>query len=260
MSYKPILFSTPMVQAILEGRKSMTRRVVKGRYDKERQRFARMGLFAAVGIRNGLWHGLSPEGIPFVNDEIEQPRFQPGDILWVRETWVPYAGVNCACKYYGYECKCEPYWYRADPSMNFANECEPPEDRMRWHPSMFMPKAACRIFLRVDAVFAERLQDISEADAIREGITYTDFGMNTHQGKMSVDGGVTFHDLKPEHYPGYHAGDVTGPDECHAFARFAFAHLWENINGKGKYSWDTNPWVWVIEFTRVEKPEGWPCP
>ena len=206
MSSKPILFSGPMVRAILEGRKTMTRRVMKPQVNGD---IAERHLY--VDLR---------------------ARFQPGDILWVLETWAPFAGANCACRHYGYECKCEPYWYRADPSMDFANECEYPEDRMAWHPSIFMPKEAARIFLRVTAVRAERVQEINAHQAILEGVDTGDVLENT-----------------PE------SGDFAG------YAVGRFRDLWDSINAKragGAYAWDKNPWVWVISFERVDKPAGWP--
>jgi hypothetical protein len=209
---KPILFSTEMVRAILEGRKTMTRRVVKPRYDKERGRFARMGLFATIGLRNGMWHGLSPEGIPFVNDEIKQPRYQPGDILWVRETWLEHKGT---------------YIYKAD-GKHEALDALIGVPCFKWRPSIFMPRAAARTFLRVTAVRAERLHEITEEDAVREGF-----------------------------FAGWHSTETSSRAMA---ARQAFCWVWDTLNGKragGAYAWARNPWVWVVSFERVEMPADW---
>jgi hypothetical protein len=259
MAIKPILFSTPMVRAILEGRKTMTRRVVKKKYSNtdlemftnkygtrliERQNDAPPNevITQADGKTVTRRHLVAIR-------ELDEP-YKRGDILWVRETW---SGVCFDCG----DCTREEYMYRADGKRQ---ACCPYD--VDWRPSIFMPKAACRIFLRVTAVRAERLQEITEEDAIREGIVFTDFGMNTNRGKMSVDGGITFHQLKPEQYPGYHAGDATHPNQCLHTARSAFGNLWEEINAKragGLYAWEKNPWVRVVSFEPVDKPKGWPA-
>ena len=86
---------------------------------------------------------------------------------------------------------------------------------------------------------------------------FTDFGMDTNRGQASLDGGITFHPIKPVQHPGFHAGDATRPSQCHESARFAFADLWEKLNGKHGYGWSTNPWVGAISFEQVDKPAGW---
>lgn len=237
MKMKPILFSTPMVQAILEGRKTMTRRVVKARYDRERQRFARMGMFANISLRNGMWHGLSPEGIPFVNDEIEQPRFRTGDILWVRETW---------CRLWDLDRNdqiiegTDHYYYAADgynptPYNHFPDEDGFSGDRCgpRWNPSIHMPREAARLFLRVTDVRAERVQGIIQEDMIREGAWAGCVDCFKHGGCYL-------------------------PNAC-GYIREAWRDLWDGINAKragGVYAWDKNPWVWVYGFERISKEEA----
>lgn len=84
--------------------------------------------------------------------------------------------------------------------------------------------------------------------------------MYTPDWKMSTDGGKTFRDANPIHHPGYHVGSVTSPNQCFPTARGAYAKLWDSTIKKddlSRYGWDANPWVWVIEFERCEKPEGW---
>lgn len=182
---KPILFNTDMVRAILEGRKTVTRRVVKP------QPLASVNTLYRKEETN-IWrtHGAD------CWYEFRAPCV-PGDILWVRETWaeMPYGFV-----------------YRAD-----GEEPEGWDVDDRWRPSIHMPREAARIFLRVTSVRVERLQEISYADVIAEGIPdghaeYTKF-MAVWEGTM-----------KPADRP--------------------------------LYGWEGNPWVWVIEFERISKEEA----
>lgn len=131
------------------------------------------------------------------------PYGKSGDILWVRETW---QYVDIPDDYTGYV-------YKASGGLDW----EMSNDEWIWRPSIFMPRAACRIFLQITDVRVERLQDISEADAIAEGVE-----------KLGL-------------YPGY---DIS--------SRGKFNGLWTNINGAE--SWEKNPWVWVISFKRIERP------
>lgn len=210
MKQRPILFSTPMVQAILEGRKTMTRRVVKPQpvdmmYEDENELV-------------GLSEGKSAVMCAGLQQVIQCPYGKPGDILWVRETWGNY-GVK-----YGY------YIYK---TITAALNEEFVKTRLyqgRWKPSIHMPKEACRLYLRITDVRIERLQDISEADAIAEGIETDNKG----------------------HYKCYEKN--VGLSEFELETPFwSFSSLWTSINGSE--SWESNPWVWVIEFKRIEKPE-----
>lgn len=195
---KPILFSTPMVQAILEDRKTKTRRVMTPQ---------------PVIDNSNMWNWKDCQwmngGLGFPASGIEDhAKYLPGDILWVRETWNE-AFKDNACTQHAH------YIYRTDsPGIE------------RWRPSIFMPKEAARIFLRVKNVRVERLQEISEVDAQAEGI------------KIGRD------------FPG--CGNA-----CVNY-RTAFSLLWDSINAKRGFGWDTNPWVWVYEFERCAKPQGWP--
>lgn len=178
MKERPILFSAPMVRAILAGTKTQTRRVCT---DEVADVLAR---FETVGT----------------------PRYSAGDTLWVRETF-----ANIAIE--GYP---PTYFYRAD------GEDLPPFDARaadnRWRPSIHMPRTASRITLRVESVRVERLQDISEHDAVCEGIepaTRLACGADSHDPRQS------------------------------------FLELWDSINAARGYGWDSNPWVWVVQFERV---------
>lgn len=203
MTERPILFSAPMVRAILEGRKTMTRRVVKITHRTP-------GLALCLEPKVG-----GPR--PLVAAEL-CPYGQPGDRLWVRETWGVGSRPDPWGGYEGIE-------YRADQDGLEDDELLPchkvktPDDiclsdyRSGWHPSIHMPRWASRITLEITEVRVERLQEIGEADAMAEG----------------VSGWV--HD-----------------ERCET-ARDGFRVLWESIHGSD--SWSANPWVWVVEFRRV---------
>lgn len=196
MKERPILFSAPMVRAILEGRKTQTRRVIKGE------------------------GRVCPQG-------------QPGDRLWVRETF-------CLESSQEYELSDSQYPRDGRPTKNEVDTCEggswavpwyratdgepnivpddledSSDDRTRWKPSIFMPRWASRIMLEIVSVRGERLNSISEEDAKAEGVY-------AHPNFTTPVYGMQFRDL------------------------------WDSINGKRGIGWDKNPWVWVIEFKRIK--------
>ena len=190
----PILFSVEMVRAIMEGRKTQTRRVIKPQPNDIRE-----SPFVKSGIEDT--HGY----------EIKR-KYAPGDKLWVRETWMPFTenGVRSGMAI-----------YRA------TDKPEQDGDRpLKWRPSIFMPRWASRITLEVVSVRVERVQDISEEDALSEGISFW---------KPKEMDNRPFEENFWTNYP-----------------QFAFQNLWDSINAKRGYSCDANPWVWVIEFRRVE--------
>lgn len=220
MAIKPILFNTEMVRAILDGRKTCTRRILK--HDVE-------------SILNSPYHKKHPE----VEDrqiisKLCQPPYQPGDILYVRETfaWSPCwdCGLDTepgGCRhqtdkiYKEKEYGC--YMYRASCEDNEYPSAD------TWHPSIHMPKEVARIFLKVKAVRVERLQEISEDGAKAEGA-------NFKNGK-----------------------NVGFEEKMNRTAIERFTEIWNSTIKKSdldRYGWDANPWVWVIEFERCEKPEG----
>lgn len=210
MKERPILFSTPMVRAILEGRKTQTRRVVK-LTDAGRVKFAQ---------RN--WHLADPNAVQAC------PFGQPGDRLWVRETFQPIFAEGVDYEDADWETG-KGYSIRyvatdgiedwVDPDDNTTNRCMP---------SIHMPRWASRITLEIEDIRVERLLDIDIDDIAREGLCETEF-MPT---------------LKHAPISGYIHGDD------HEAVRCGFKALWESINGPG--SWDLNPWVWVVEFKRLE--------
>lgn len=221
MNERPILFSGPMVRAILSGTKTQTRRAVKPQPVPVQPQGA--GILSAL-YRQGDYQwpdkvvgcstiSCKPNGPDGWAHE-HSPYGKTGDRLWVRETW---QHSNHPLGPYDESCS---VFYRADylDDPHGPDGERSPEGKYRtWRPSIHMPRAACRIVLEITAVRVERLQDISTEDAIAEG---------TRGGHGSIPG-----------YP-YNAT----PQEH-------FQHVWESINGPG--SWAVNPWVWVIEFRRV---------
>lgn len=194
---RPILFSTPMVRAILDGRKTQTRRIIKP------HKYA--------------YGGESVEGLNYINwdcngnELIQSPKHKIGDVLWVRETWQKTTFLHPLDDEYG-------YIYKASEN---GREWAESDEGWTWKPSIFMPKEACRLFLKVTNVRAEPLQDITDTDIVDEGISAT---------VSSTD---------PTLYLTY---------------KEAFQQLWQSINGKE--SWDLNPWVWVYNFEKTERPLG----
>ena len=230
---RPILFSGPMVRAILAGRKTVTRREIKPRMRSADTQFE------LHQQPDGSWRPLhtfdeSCMDAQGTEHSILCPYGQAGDRLWVREAW---AQINVA--------------QAPGESWVVYRECDNRTDYGGpWKPSIHMRRRDSRILLEVTDVRVERLQNISDDQAKAEGMVYTDFGMQERRGKASLDGGKTFHPMTPQQAPGWHAGDATHPDQCLDRARWAFANLWEKINGE--YSWDANPWVWAVEFKRIE--------
>jgi len=170
---RPIIFSTDSVESILDGRKIMTRRVIKPQ-----------PIWVGDPYVPFKTQDADPKGI------IDCPYGKPGDLLWVRETWRPEQDGEIS--------------FKADFS------CDGP-----WKPSIHMPKKCARIWLKVTGVRVERLQDISELDAGKEGIYCAE------------------------------------PGECFV----EFICLWDKKAKRG-YGWYQNPWVWVVEFERVDRPQA----
>ncbi len=213
---KPILFNTEMVRAILEGRKTVTRRLIKPKSKNA------CGFYVTFKLSDDRFRDAWKKECTGVYDYDENeemfenpqtPPYQVGDLLYVRETWHKYTkrvGEGEACRLE------EFYGYRA--SVANSEDADEP-----WKPSIHMPKEAARIWLKVTDVRVERLQDITNEQTKREGIKITE----------AV-------------YLGYADG------------KEKFSKLWDStIKRKDldRHGWEANPWVWVIEFERCEKPE-----
>lgn len=237
MKEKPILFSAPMVCAILEGRKTQTRRVIESRSTKHPE-------IVFVDDGGGWWPYLSDDGESHVVDEGEItcpcPYGRVGDRLWVREAWrVPVSlndlsGEQIAekCLAAGYSRPWCPTQYEADGARASEKDWREfgshPSTEVpgRYRHARFMPRWASRITLEVTGVRVERLQDITEQQALEEGI-------------KQCDGG---------------AWDYLANDWAQGYSpRGSFGSLWQSLNGAG--SWYANPWVWVVEFKRVDAVE-----
>lgn len=218
MKERPILFSAPMVRAILSGTKTQTRRVVKPQPDNDP---ALHHPIAPYHNGRGGWNWVLAATGHGTGDPFPCPYGAPGDRLWVRETWA--YGIH-ALNARNAERE-GPWVYGADSAAEQGRLCD------RWRPSIHMRREASRLVLEITGVRVERLQDISEADAQAEGIF------------PHVRGG--WHWLKH---------DSSNPDDWNQFgyktAALAFQALWESINGPE--SWVANPWVWVVEFRCLE--------
>ncbi|MFW1970442.1 hypothetical protein [Acinetobacter bereziniae] len=220
---RPILFNTPMVQAILEGRKTQTRRLVKNRLTIEQAEFEN-------GNRPNVT--LSEPSLQHYIDN-DCPYGQVGDLLWVRETFMDLSGTGV--EHRDSEGKLQRYAYATDClSGSYSDELRK-DFGLKWTPSIHMPRSASRILLEITEVRIERLNDISRADSVREGI-------KTFMVDCSRDGLKTaFKDYSSVN----NAISRNNPVD-------SFRTLWESINGAD--SWAVNPWVWVVEF-KVKEPQ-----
>lgn len=231
MTARPILFSGPMVRALLDGRKTQTRRVMKPQPPATTMSFYQTPSTAPDGGRWIALNGPVGRGIGIKNYGIPH---QTGDLLWVRENWADVnteSGPAFLYRAGGYHFCADdayPVEYERYPGCIFSMWCS---DLLRgepdhsWRPSIHMPRWASRLTLRVTDIRAERLQDISEEDAAAEGCP----------GWYS-----------PQH-PDFGVTDGRMPHE-------EFSELWDSINGKRSgCSWGDNPWVWAISFDVVHQ-------
>lgn len=192
-----IIFRPPLVRAILDGTKTQTRRVASAAQDA-------FGVWAvnAERLNHRDWavawrHNGTRYSVPITSP------YDPGDVLYVRETWAQQGGAIV---------------YRATDAAGYDGP---------WRSPCHMRRADARLWLRITDVWLQRLQAISEQDAIAEGVLREDTGTYT-----ASPGG--------QRYPR---------------ARDAFAALWDSINATRGYGWERNPWVWVVEFERFERAE-----
>ena len=220
---KPILFNTDMTRAILNGRKTVTRRIIKLKYSNShiewhKDKYGKKLVEKQNNIE-GETYGVKPDGTHWQKllamREITSP-YKVGDILYVRETWAKTSCFDCDCNDEECEynidrngltvfCNDGVFVYKATDLVN---------TKPKWKPSIHMPKEAARIFLRVTKVKVERLQDIDDDGVVAEGL------------------------------------EIGAP----------FDELWNSTVKKSdfdKYGWNANPWVWVIEFERISKEEAY---
>jgi len=233
MKERPVLFSGAMVRALLDGSKTQTRRVVKLPVEADAAwvggwKIVHKALTQAVETFNRLL------GKPLGTDRVLCPYGQPGDRLWVRETWgvvsnawdddgnlvdwVPDRPTTAIADMpFGQGYYSGHAIYAADGCYEWAGDDDGGgEPRSAWHPSIHMPRVASRILLEITSVRVERLQDIGVEDIEAEGVVTSDADIMQHGCRARV---------------------------------MDWQSLWDGINGAG--SWDANPWVWVVEFKRV---------
>lgn len=227
MAIKPILFNTEMVRAILDGRKTCTRRLVKPQPD-EKHTFL-LGFVTDSTEKKDV--GCFGFGIGEYGGSIQyaKPPYQPGDILYVRETWSE-----------GYEDG--TYIYRASDKLAGLPTFKE-SSKLIYHPSIHMPKEAARIWLKVMNVRVDRLQEMKPVDVIKEG-AYPDCldCLNTY----GESGSQCCYGTEEQ---------CSQCDEV----MMEWEKLWNSTIKKSdldSYGWSANPWVWVIEFERCEKPEA----
>lgn len=246
---KPILFNTEMVKAILEDKKTMTRRVFPLKHypadnyvDLSRSVPEIRGKYQFLRLENGHEYG----------GPINCPYGQVGDILWVRETW---------CK-----APLEYLWKTREWKYGYAYKADG-DSIINWKPSIHMPRLAARLFLKVKEIRVERLQDITEEDARAEGVQrlFDDMsdedyerwsnnlsckGFEAEKKKDQTWKNYLWHgreNLKQKQIDGW-------PYQYSAYktCKESFSSLWELINSERGYGWDVNPWVWAVTFERVE--------
>ena len=200
MAIKPILFNTEMVRAILDGRKTCTRRLPRKQIEEKY-------------IEYDEWvQAVAVPGCTYLREKefyTQYPPYQPGDLMYVRETFIQVAAHT--------------FWYKADDNSWIS-------EGLHWKPSIHMPKEAARIWMKVTDVRVERLQDITEDGAKAEG---------------AIDNRGYIHSPENEY------------DRIHT-AREHFIEIWDSAIKKSdldRYGWDANPYVFVIEFSKIDKPE-----
>lgn len=273
----PILFNTDMVRAIPDGRKTVTRRIIM---PHNRKKAKEQGYHQG----NGLWIDDSsdnPDKTGHIKDYSASPcwmsynwyieryaPYQPGDILYVREAWrvetwnirnqmIAFDYKDGTCRELLHIHDRELFERLVNQSREDARKVgrfvwEKGKSPCRWHPSIHMPKEAARIWLKVTDVRVERLQDITEEQAQREGIQeYTKDG-KLYKYAVTDDWWIVFHYKRRKSFAGNWWQDMPRT------AKEAFSYLWNSTLKKSdlaRYGWDANPWVWAIEFEQCEKPE-----
>jgi len=225
MQERPILFTTEMVRAILEGRKSQTRRIVK-----PQPPLPHLGYMM---LANGLATLCGPDYPDGDDDDLPCPYGVPGDRLWVRETFLPcrHSGTACKPSEATYVCFRDGAQRFEKNGKTFEWTCENPPDwtGRKFSPSIHMPRWASRLTIDLLAVRVERLLEITEEDAMAEGAPCID-------------------------NPDYDDEDPADDEPQTHIA--GFADLWVKINGQE--SWDANPWVWALTFKVVSQTASTP--
>ncbi|WP_457967584.1 hypothetical protein M1D68_15800 [Pseudomonas sp. R4-84] len=240
---RPILFSAPMVRAILQDRKTVTRRVIKPQPNWDGKWFQWDG--HAPNSKDGAVGGNTIEAADLMC--WGSPYGKPGDRLWVRETTeADYANGAVLSRY---AADGEPVLYAGcgDPEYNgsVAHWNYPRKSR----PSIHMQRWTSRILLEITDVRVERLQDITNEQAQAEGCFFTDYGQACFHGGRGIRDATEceYPASKHQQRPGWMWDKTNSHEQCLDSARNAFGNLWQSVGG----DWNANPWVWVVEFKRV---------
>lgn len=212
---RPILFNTGMVRAILDGRKTATRRII------------RQQVWENFVTEAGKVIHYHDQGRGSLEDPLCKAPCRPGDILYVRETWAYVYDLDDADHIIEDTGR---YIYYADDPMPFTSWVDPDtgehREKMPWRPSIHMPRAAARLWLKVKSVKAGHLQEMTLDDFLEEGVV-----------------------IRPEAF--------NDPENAYMQARDAFIAIWDSTVPGGQqalYGWDANPWAWAIEFDRCGRP------
>lgn len=229
MQMKPILFDTEMVRAILDGRKTVTRRIIKPQPRGHAALVSRNLLPETTEAGTGAVYA-------FEDGTVVAVPFTVGDVLYVRETWGHADDLPGISE--------EANVYAADFSDRELAHLK--DKHFRWRPSIHMPKELARLHLRVTEVRAERLHNVNTEELIREGITPE--ALEPHGCECAWK------------YDGCRDEPCANRDAYEYFTyAYPFSELWDSTIPKADldtYGWEANPWVWVIRFELYEKPEG----
>lgn len=227
---KPIIMSTEDVRCIVNGMKTMKRIPISPQPE-----FSQIHLWNGTFVYNSInkkwcWkQHVSPDNCDEVDCLLQFAPFKVGDILYVRETWGDYGGWTSNYVYRAdYPLSAKGYWHEEE----HVNWCDFP----KWRSPVTMPREAARLFLRVTDVRVERVQEITDADAVREGVA-RGLGFNNVE---CLAGGC-------------YNGDFDQSCALCDVPVEGFRQLWNARNTKRGYGWDSNPWVWVIEFEECDK-------
>ena len=246
MTERPILMNGAMVRATLSDAKTQTRRIVKLPVVAD-EMFSGGWRIEHKAVTMGIERFNRTSGEAVGGDPRICPHGQPGDRLWVRETWRGVVSINApgSAPEYGVAryIPAQEHCRRVEYLSAHGRDAEP------WRPSIHMPRWASRILLEVVSVRVERLNDCSEADAQAEGCFFTDYG------RKCGHGGLGWKDVGDCEYPeshhqqrdGWMWDKTTSHEQCLGSAKSAFGNLWNSTGG----DWAANPWCWVIEFKRV---------
>ena len=225
---RPIIFSCEMVKTILDGKKTMTRRVVKSGFINN-YKHAHIIKQSSDKSREGkaYFYDKPVDGMVLSSQLVSNPYGKVGDRLWVRETWQE-IGPDCLLTY---KATYPSDLYAKRPELENVPPLASLKDRgYLWKSPMFMPRWASRILLEITDIRIERLQDISEQDCEKEGFRFYPLSR------------ICFKPSSAKHLSGHGSNNY----------KSIFGEYWDTLNAKKGYQWSSNPWVWVVEFKVVE--------